>query len=45
MGTDYTIYSLVDGVVQFQHHNKKKYKISVLPVQFVELAAEETVEA
>ena len=41
MGTDYTIYSLVDGVVQFQHKNKKRYKVSVLPVEFVE----ETVEA
>ena len=45
MGTDYTIYSLVDGVVQFQHHNKKKYKISVLPVEFVEIVSEEAVEA
>ena len=41
MGTDYTIYSLVDGVVQFQHKSKKAYKVSVLPVEYVE----ETVEA
>lgn len=34
MGTDYTIYSLVDGVVQFQHKSKKAYKVSVLPVEF-----------
>jgi ribosomal protein L27 len=27
---------LVDGVVQFQHKNKKRYKVSVLPVEFVE---------
>ena len=32
MGTDYTIYSLVDGVVQFQHKSKKAYKVSVLPI-------------
>jgi large subunit ribosomal protein L27 len=43
MGTDYTIYSLVDGVVQFQHKNKKSYKVSVLP-RVIEETAEETVE-
>jgi large subunit ribosomal protein L27 len=41
MGTDYTIYSLVDGVVQFAHKSKKAYKVNVVPVVFVE----ETVEA
>ncbi|MFN8980795.1 MAG: 50S ribosomal protein L27 [Gemmatimonadaceae bacterium] len=41
MGTDYTIYSLVDGVVQFAHKNKKAYTVNVVPVLFVE----ETVEA
>jgi large subunit ribosomal protein L27 len=34
MGTDYTIYSLVDGVVQFDHKNKRRYKVSVVPVAF-----------
>ena len=37
LGTDYTIYSLVDGVVQFQHHNKRRYKVSVLPVVYEEV--------
>lgn len=36
MGTDYTIYSLVDGVVQFEHKNKRRYKVSVVPVVYVE---------
>ncbi len=34
LGTDYTIYSLVDGVVQFEHKNKKRLKISVNPVEY-----------
>ena len=45
MGTDYTIYSLVDGVVQFQHKSKKAYKVSVLPVEFVDETAEEVAAA
>jgi len=46
MGTDYTIYSLVDGVVQFQHKSKKAYKVSVLPVEFeVEMDDEQSVLA
>ena len=43
MGTDYTIYSLVDGVVTFEHKNKRRYKVSVTPVVFEEMA-EETAE-
>ncbi len=31
MGRDYTIYSLVDGVVQFEHRNKSQLKVSVYP--------------
>ena len=31
MGNDFTIYALVDGVVKFEHHNKKRYKVSVEP--------------
>ncbi len=42
MGTDYTIYSLIDGVVQFEHKNKKRYKVSVVPVVYV---AEDEIEA
>ncbi len=31
MGRDYTIYSLIDGVVKFEHKNKLRYKVSVVP--------------
>jgi len=31
MGTDYTIYSLIDGVVKFEHHSKSAQRISVYP--------------
>jgi large subunit ribosomal protein L27 len=31
MGTDYTIYALVAGVVKFEHHNSRRYKVSVEP--------------
>ncbi len=31
LGTDYTIYSLIDGVVQFEHKDKKRLKVSVYP--------------
>ena len=30
LGTDYTIFALVDGVVKFEHKDKKKYKVSVV---------------
>ena len=33
LGRDYTIYALVDGVVQFEHRNKSQLKVSVVPVQ------------
>jgi len=29
MGTDYTIFALIDGVVRFEHKNSKRYKVSV----------------
>jgi large subunit ribosomal protein L27 len=45
MGTDYTIYSLVDGVVQFAHKSKKAYKVNVVPVEYVEETSDELVEA
>lgn len=32
IGRDYTIYSLVDGVVKFEHRNKSQLKVSVYPV-------------
>ena len=31
MGNDYTIYSLIDGVVKFEHKNKQRFKVSVYP--------------
>ena len=31
LGRDYTIYSLIDGVVKFEHKNKTRYKVSVYP--------------
>ena len=33
LGRDYTIYALVDGVVQFEHRNKTQLKVSVVPAQ------------
>ena len=30
LGTDYTIFALVDGVVRFEHKDKKRYKVSVV---------------
>ncbi len=32
MGRDYTIYSLVDGVVKFEHRSRSQLKVSVYPV-------------
>ncbi|MDZ4662614.1 MAG: 50S ribosomal protein L27 [Pseudomonadota bacterium] len=31
LGRDFTIYSLIDGVVKFERVNRKKLKISVYP--------------
>jgi large subunit ribosomal protein L27 len=31
LGNDFTLFSLVDGVVKFEHHNKTRYKVSVYP--------------
>ena len=30
LGTDYTIFALVDGVVKFEHKDKRRYKVSVV---------------
>jgi len=30
LGTDYTIYALIDGTVKFEHKDKKRYKVSVV---------------
>ena len=31
MGSDYTIYSLIDGVVKFEHKNSARFRVSVYP--------------
>ena len=31
LGTDYTIFALIDGVVKFEHKSKARFKISVYP--------------
>ena len=33
LGRDYTIYALIDGVVTFEHKDKKRTKVSVYPVE------------
>jgi large subunit ribosomal protein L27 len=30
LGTDYTIFALVDGVVRFEHKDKRRLKVSVV---------------
>ncbi len=39
MGNDFTIYSLIDGVVKFEHKNKVRYKVSVDPAAEREASA------
>ena len=31
VGSDWTIYALIDGVVKFEHKDKRRYKVSVYP--------------
>ena len=31
LGRDFTIYSLIDGVVKFEHKSKTRFKVSVYP--------------
>jgi len=31
LGTDYTIFALIDGVVKFEHKDKRRYRVSVYP--------------
>ena len=33
LGKDYTLFALVDGVVAYEWHTRKKRKVSVHPVQ------------
>jgi large subunit ribosomal protein L27 len=39
MGNDYTIYSLIDGVVQFEHRSKSSLRVSVYPAAAGESSA------
>ncbi|MGQ0650041.1 MAG: 50S ribosomal protein L27 [Gemmatimonadaceae bacterium] len=32
LGTDYTIFALVDGTVKFEHKDKRRIRVSVEPV-------------
>jgi large subunit ribosomal protein L27 len=32
MGKDYTLFALIDGVVQFQRYGKDRKKVSIIPV-------------
>ena len=31
LGTDYTIFALIDGVVKFEHHSRRRFRVSVYP--------------
>jgi len=31
LGSDFTIYSLIDGVVKFEHKSRTRFKVSVYP--------------
>jgi large subunit ribosomal protein L27 len=44
MGTDYTIYALIDGVVKFEHKNKSRFKVSVYPAAAESPATEPAAE-
>ncbi len=33
LGTDYTIYAKIDGVVKFEHKSKARLKVSVYPME------------
>lgn len=43
LGRDYTIYSLIDGQVTFEHYSRTQKQVSVYPV--ADAAAESTTEA
>ncbi len=32
LGRDFTIYSIIEGVVKFEHYDKKRRQVSVYPV-------------
>ncbi|MDQ6830734.1 MAG: 50S ribosomal protein L27 [Gemmatimonadota bacterium] len=31
LGSDFTIFSLIDGIVKFEHKSKTRYRVSVYP--------------
>ncbi|HEX6533739.1 MAG TPA: 50S ribosomal protein L27 [Gemmatimonadaceae bacterium] len=33
LGSDYTIFALIDGVVKFEHKDKARFKVSVYPAE------------
>ena len=33
LGTDYTIFALIDGVVKFEHKDRRRMKVSVYPAE------------
>ncbi len=35
MGRDFTIYAMIEGIVKFEHYDKTRKKISVLPLTAV----------
>ena len=37
MGRDYTLFALIDGVVQFQRYGKDRKKVSIVPVSAARL--------
>ena len=39
LGSDYTIFALIDGVVKFEHKSKSRFKISVYPAETATSAA------
>jgi large subunit ribosomal protein L27 len=39
LGTDYTIFALVDGHVKFEHKSKTRFKVSVVPAEAVAAAS------
>ena len=39
LGSDYTIYALIDGVVKFEHKDKTRLRVSVYPSETAESTA------
>lgn len=39
LGTDYTIFALIDGFVKFEHKSARRMKVSVYPAQAATTAA------